>query len=61
MAAVTRTKTFKNKADAEQWLRAHDFQCVCGNWMSSNRWAKFHTTSASVVVVIGVNTEGTKR
>ena len=61
MAAVTRTKTFKNKEDAEQWLRAHDFQCVCGNWMSSNRWAKLYTTSASVVLVIGVNTEGTKR
>ena len=60
MAAVTRTKTFKNKADAEHWLRAHDFQCVCGNWMSSNRWAKLYTTSASVVMVIGVNTEVTK-
>ena len=60
MAAVTRTKTFKNKADAENWLLTHDFQCVCGNWMSSNRWAKLHTTSASVVLVIGVNTEGTK-
>ena len=51
---------FKNKEDAENWLRAHDFQCVCGNLMSSNRWAKLHTTSASVVLVIGVNTEVTK-